>query len=410
MIIRNTLRPFILTLLIGSTAACDTSSSSSDLAANSAARNRGDVSATAWTPLPPAPLVNAEAQAKRDEILGKNALDPNTVKLWWYGVSSYVASIGGHLVLLDAWESVGLHEGIVPIHREDLAAIQPEAIFIGHGHFDHAADTGYIAGRSGAAVIAGQTVCDLARERAVKSGGNMDFPCLVLGGKSSPLPGTVQQIKVFSDLPEIHVLQHIHSAVDPMDLLAGGMPLIFVPEIVTYITNLNTDPQEITDFLQSLTDDGGVGSPNGGTWAYHFRSGDFSLLWHDSAGPISDGKPYASEIQAALDSFPDCVDVEAGAIVGFSEITSELRDARLYVEHSHPKLFIPGHHDAWAPVLGPGATAIEAQWRAELTKLKNPPEVDYLRDPEDYMRVRSYLINDPRWKTTMPGSSCANAL
>ena len=79
MIIKNTLRPFILTLLIGSTAACDSSSSSNDLAANSAARNRGDVSATAWTPLPPAPQVSAEVQAKRDLILGKNALDPSTV-------------------------------------------------------------------------------------------------------------------------------------------------------------------------------------------------------------------------------------------------------------------------------------------------------------------------------------------
>lgn len=406
MIISKAITSSILFLLITSLTACNSTSDSNDLASNSAAKNRGDVNASAWTPLPPSPRVSNEVQAKRDAILGVNALDPKTVKLWWYGVSSYVASIGGHLILLDAWESVGLHEGTVPISREDLAAIQPEAIFIGHGHFDHAADTGYIAGRSGAAVIAGQSVCNLARERAANSRGNMDFPCLVLGSKFDPLPGTVQRVKVFSDLPEVHVLQHIHSAVDPMDLLAGGMPLIFVPEIVTFITNLNTDPQEISGVLQTLTDDGGVGDPDGGTWAYHFRSGDFSLLWHDSAGPISDGKPYASDIQSALNSFPDCVDVEAGAIVGFSEITSELRDARLYVEHSHPKLFIPGHHDAWAPILGPGATAIEAQWRAELAKLKNPPEIDYLRDPEDYMQVRSFQIDVPRWKTAMPGSSC----
>jgi glyoxylase-like metal-dependent hydrolase (beta-lactamase superfamily II) len=110
------------------------------------------------------------------------------------GVSSYVASIGGHLVLLDAWESVGVQEGTTPISREDLAALQAEAIFIGNGHFDHAADTGTVAGRTGAAVIAGQSVCDLARERSFSSVGAIDFPCLVLGSEGIPAPGTGQSI------------------------------------------------------------------------------------------------------------------------------------------------------------------------------------------------------------------------
>ncbi|MGJ8670129.1 MAG: MBL fold metallo-hydrolase [Oceanococcus sp.] len=390
--------------------ACNSASSPDVfISPSTAGKNSGDVEASAWIPLPAARPVAAEVQALRDDILGVDATDPSTVKLWWYGVSSYVAAIGGHLVLLDAWESVGVHADTVPIGREELAALQPEAIFIGHGHFDHAADTGYIAGRSGAAVIAGQTVCDLARERAASSEGLMDFPCLILGGVQDPLPGVVQKVKVFADLPEIHVLQHIHSAADPMDVLSGEMPVVFVPDLVTYISNLNTDPEEIASALQSLSDDGGFGDPDGGTWAYHFRNGDFSLLWHDSAGPIADGNDYAAEIQTALDSFPGCVDVEAGAIVGFGMVSSGLRDSRLYVQHAHPQLFLPGHHDAWAPVIGPGSAALEEQWKAELENLENPPEMDYLRDPDDYMRVRSYHIDDPRWKVPMPGSSCANA-
>lgn len=369
--------------------------------------NRGDVAPSDWVPLPPSTAVSADVQAVRDAILGPHATDPKTVKLWWYGVSSYIASIGGHLVLLDAWESVGLQEGVVPVRREDLAALKPEAIFIGHGHFDHAADTGFIAGRTGAAVVAGQTVCDLARDRALSSGGEKDFPCLVLGSAEQPGPGSTQGIRVFSDVEEVQVLQHVHSAAEPADLLQGGQPVVFVPDLITYITNLNTDPQEIAMFLQSLTDDGGFGQPNGGTWAYHFRVGDFSLLWHDSAGPITNGNPHSAEIQAALDAFPGCVDVEAGAIVGFGMVTSGLRDSRLYVEHSHPQIFVPGHHDAWAPVIGPGAAALEGQWRAELAELENPPELDYMRDPEDYLAVRSYDVDDPRWKIAMPGSSCA---
>ncbi|MGB1580027.1 MAG: MBL fold metallo-hydrolase, partial [Nevskiales bacterium] len=75
--------------------------------------------------------------------------------------------------------------------------------------------------------------------------------------------------------------------------------------------------------------------------------------------------------------------------------------------HAHPKLHLPNHHDAWAPVIGPGAEAYEQQWRAEVASMDNPPEIDYLNDPDDYMVVRSYNVNDARWKAPMPGSSCA---
>ncbi|HSW11796.1 MAG TPA: hypothetical protein VLI06_03080 [Solimonas sp.] len=97
-----------------------------------------------------------------------------------------------------------------------------------------------------------------------------------------------------------------------------------------------------------------------------------------------------------------------GAIVGFGMVTSGLRDSTNYVASAHPQLFLPSHHDAWAPVVGGGAAAYETQWRAALATLPNPPELDYLRDPEDYMKARSFRVDDPRWKTPMPGSRCAS--
>src|SRR5690606_14136955 len=113
------------------------------------------------------------------------------------------------------------------------------------------------------------------------------------------------------------------------------------------------------------------------------------------------------EIQCALATLPGCVDVQIGTIVGFGAITSGLRDVRLYVEHAHPRVSLPNHHDAWAPVIGPGAASYETQWRAALAELEHPPELDYLRDPDDYLRVRSWTVDDPLWKESMPGSSCA---
>jgi hypothetical protein len=352
-----------------------------------------------WTPLP-ATAVSAEAHAVRDAILGPGATDPRYVKLWWYGVSSFVAAIGGHLVLLDAWEIVGAHEDYVPIGREELAALEPEAIFLGHGHFDHAADVGYIAGRSGAVVVGSEEICGTAKNDAAAEGNSANFTCLVTGTMDEPVPGTTQAVKLFADLPEVQILQHVHSAATP-EPQDPGLPFFHVANLVPYLVYLNTDPAEITRFMQTLDD------PQGGAWAYHFRVGDFSLLWHDSAGPINLPQPYAQEIQTALDSFPDCVDVHSGAIVGFNQPFSGLRDPRLYVEHSHPKVTLPSHHDAWAPIVGGGAAAYESQWRQELATLAHPPELDYLRDPQDYLVARVYAVDDPRWVPPTPGSSCA---
>lgn len=360
-----------------------------------------------FTPLPAAPVpVSAEVQAARDRLLGPGATDPAQVKVWWFGVAGFIATIGGHLFLFDAWEIVGAHADYSPVKREDLAAIKPEAILVGHGHFDHAGDLGYVAGRSGALVVGGEATCATAKEQAAEDGNQDKFQCLLLGNATTPEIGTVQQIQLWADVEPITVLRHTHSNQDASDLAAGNLPLIFVPDLLTYLMYPNTDPAETARFVQTLDDESG-NTPPGGTWAYHLKRGDFTLLWHNSAGPIAEGKLKAAEIQCALDSFPACVDVQLGTIVGFGAVTSGLRDVGLYVRHAHPKVQLPNHHDAWAPAVGPGAESYEVQWKAEIASMPNAPELDYLNDPEDYLRVRSYLVDDPRWKTPQPGSSCA---
>jgi hypothetical protein len=142
---------------------------------------------------------------------------------------------------------------------------------------------------------------------------------------------------------------------------------------------------------------------------YQLRVGDFSLLWHDSTGPIGDGEPGGPAIREALAALPDCTDVQAGAIVGFGMVTSGLRDSLDYVDAARPQLSIPSHHDAWAPVVGGGAAAYEAQWRNALSTLPYSPELDYLRDPQDYLVARVYDVDDLRWKRAPDGSRCATA-
>ena len=354
-----------------------------------------------WVPLPPASAVHpsAAALALRADILGPHAADPAYVTLHWTGVSSFVVTLGGHLFLFDAWEVVGIHADYVPIGREELAGLEPEAILIGHGHFDHAADAGYVAGRTGAVVVGSDEICDTAKEDAARDGNEAKFTCLLTGTAESPPPGGAQSVKLWADVEPVTILQHIHSAFTPPSEENEPGPFAPVFDPTPYLENPNLSPQELVRFMETL------GDPQGGTWMYHLRAGDFTLLLGDSAGPIFENEA----VRLALDAFPGCVDVLANAILGFDAPVSGLQDPRLYVEHAHPKLFLPTHADAWAPALSAGQAAYRDELARQLGTLSNPPEVDHLLDPDDYLAERAYRIADPRWVPAQPGSSCARA-
>jgi hypothetical protein len=354
-----------------------------------------------WTPLPPASAVqpSAEALALRAELLGPHAADPAYVTLHWTGVSSFIVTLGGHLFLFDAWEVVGIHADYVPIGREELAALEPEAILIGHGHFDHAADAGYVAGRTGAVVVGSDEICDTAKEDAARDGNEDAFTCVLTGTATDPPPGTLQSVRLWADVEPVTILQHIHSAATPPSDENQFGPFAPVFDPTPYLENPNLSPEELTRFMETL------GDPQGGTWMYHLRAGDFTLLLGDSAGPIFQSEP----VRTALDAFPGCVDVLANAILGFDAPVSGLQDPRLYVEHAHPGVFLPTHADAWAPALSAGQAAYRDELARQLAALPNPPEVDHLVDPGDYLAERAYRIADSRWATPPPGSACATA-
>ena len=355
-----------------------------------------------WQPLPPASEVEVPAAAReaRTRLLGPRSADPRYATLHWTGVSSFVVTFRGHLFLFDAWEIVGIHRDYVPVGREELAALHPEAILLGHGHFDHAADAGYVAGRSGAAVVASDEQCDTVKEDAARDGLAGRFTCLLTGSQADPTPGTLTAVRLFEDVEPITILKNVHSAARPPG--NGNEPDPFLPifDPLPYIENFNGSPEELALFLSTLND------PEGGTRMYHLRAGAFTLLLGDSAGPVFEHPA----VPAALERLPGCVDVMSNAILGFDQPVSGLQDAVAYIAAAHPRVFLPTHADAWAPALSAGQAAYRDELAAELAALPNPPEeVDHLLDPVDYVRERAYRVADPRWREPMPGSSCARA-
>lgn len=355
-----------------------------------------------WEPLPAATevVVSAEAQALREQLLGEHWDDPNHVTLHWIGVSSFVITIGGHLLLFDAWEIIGAVEDYLPIGREELAGLEPEAVLVGHGHFDHAGDLGYVAGLTGATVVGSEEICTVAQQGAEREGVSTDFPCAITGTADTPAPGVAASFTLFSDVEPVTVLQHIHSAATPPGEHNQPDPFVPIMDPQPYIDHLMTNPEELIRFLAQNQE-----SNQGGTWLYHLKDGDFTLVVGNSAGPIFD----TPEVGAALDAFPDCVDVLANAILGFDQPVSGLQDPVLYVAATHPRIFIPTHADAWAPVISAGQAQYADELNADIDAagLAFRPEVDLLVDPQDYLVERAYRVDDPQWSEPVPGSSCA---
>ncbi len=355
-----------------------------------------------FTPLPAASAVGLDAETRqvRDDLLGPTWDDPDLVTLHWFGVSAFVLSYRGHVLLLDAWEIIGANNDYAPIGREELAALQPEAVLIGHGHFDHAGDIGYVSVHSDAVIVGSEEICDEAVVLAEQEGGQAsDVSCAITGTMETPVPGTAQALRLFADTDPVTVLQHIHSAATAPGEDNPPNPQLPIFDPTPYIEYFADDPEELARFIRQQQ-----ASDQGGTWMYHFVADEFTLLWGNSSGPIFTD-PSVGE---ALGSFPGCVDVLSNAILGFDQPVSGLQDPRLYVDAVQPKVYLPQHGDAWVPVISAGQEQYIPTWRAENEALGvGQPATRFLLDPTDYMVPQVFDIRDPRWADETPGSACA---
>ena len=76
-------------------------------------------------------------------------------------------AIGGRVVMLDSYISrpelppQPLDTRYTPVLPKDAADARPEAIFLGHGHGDHADNAAYIAKWSGATIYASAETCQV---------------------------------------------------------------------------------------------------------------------------------------------------------------------------------------------------------------------------------------------------------
>jgi Metallo-beta-lactamase superfamily len=289
----------------------------------------------------------------RQKFFGIENVDVNTgavkkdkVITSWATNATYVTSILGHVVLLDSYISrpelptAPIDRRYAPFLPQDLIDLKPEAIFLGHGHGDHADNAAYIAKWTNAVIYASPETCfamqaDVMRmaadPNAINGGApvipNAD-PVTCVGtvpagsrpGEYDETTGKSRARKLATPLDaQVCVLafKHIHSGTAPVDpsfthttlfdlgdprypgrVITTPTPAVTYPAMYPTLTSF-TPPTNLASAVPGqlntrTTGATGPGLANGGaiTIFYEFivKSGyNFSLAWVNSSGPAKEG-------------------------------------------------------------------------------------------------------------------------
>lgn len=314
----------------------------------------------------------AKTVSARRRFFGADVVDDagrpaaDRVVLSWFGVSGFALAMGGRVVLLDAWIPRGTYSGYVPAEVEDLVALRPSHVLLGHGHFDHAADAPAIAAETGAVVVGTAEHCAQVEGQA---GTTLRTLPVVPAGSPEGTTGRLRIGRV-----RVDAVTHVHSS--PQPPTGESAPVLPSPDLLPCLEHPPT-PADAVDTLSHQADQ------EGGTLAYRLRLGDFSCIWHDSSGPL---RTQAPDAEAELRRWRGA-DVQVGSIQGFGQYTNGLRDPLWYVEAVRPRVFVPAHHDNWQPPASAPAATYEGRLRESLAALPDGgPRLRMLRDPDDYVR------------------------
>jgi L-ascorbate metabolism protein UlaG (beta-lactamase superfamily) len=340
--------------------------------------------ATSLTAVAPADL--AATIRERQRFFGAENVDPRTGALprdevphVWVSVSTFAAALDGHVVLFDAYihKQEDNKRGYVPAVTQDLINLHPEAIILGHGHYDHGQLAGPIAAATGARIVGTQGHCDQASADAGRK-----LPCLPAFGASAKF-GDKKEISVLPGVCTTVVL-HVHSAAEPPDPTRDPTnPAVGTP-----------DPSVILQHPPGPSTTVFAPGDELGTLLYQVRIGHFALTMHDSTGPLKEEAPQVFPVLRSLHP----TDVEVGALVSFNNPTNGMRDSAMYIDALRPDVFVPNHHDFIGGEYG-GADEYKPQLERELLAYKARPEIRFLYDPFDYVRpnVLRYDVDAPRW-------------
>jgi L-ascorbate metabolism protein UlaG (beta-lactamase superfamily) len=281
----------------------------------------------------------------------------------WASNTTYVVSVLGTVLLLDSYinrpelPTTPLDTRRTPILPQDFIDARPEAIFLGHGHGDHADNAAYVAKWLDIPIYASPETCDVMQQDVQRmwadpnlhNGGVKVIPngdpvnCVgpvprnsppgeYTGTLANPTGGTTTIRRITQFDPKICILtfKHVHSGTAPVDASFPHTPLnnlgdpryagrtITTPApAITYPAMFPAGTPFTPPANAALRVPGQIDTTTTGFGGsagiieifYHFvvRKGEnnFTFAWVNSAGPVKEGIGTGSPGLITLQQFQD---------------------------------------------------------------------------------------------------------
>jgi hypothetical protein len=223
----------------------------------------------------------------------------------------------------------------------------------------------------------------------------------------SPVGGRIALVPALSGVCT-QVVKHLHSAFQPPNGQYDVVPNFPDLPSVSSILYHGPGPSSAEPIVDDVTGLQTAGD-EGGSLLWQFSLGAFTLTWNDSSGPLWAAHPEVYELFRHR-LWP--TSVEANAILGFDAPLNGWLDPVLYVKHLQPKVMVPLHHDFLFSYNT--SRTFPQQFKAQEDNVGIPaaqqPRLDWVTDPEDYLRPLAYDPAAPFWRTSgaigRPASPC----
>src|SRR5437764_10482883 len=273
-----------------------------------------------------------------ENVDDKGRVDKDKVIFSWATNTTHVSSVLGRVILLDSYihrpelPTAPLDKRRTPILPQDFVDVRPEAIFLGHGHGDHADNAAFVAKWTGATIYSSPETCDVMQQDVTRmfndpnaiNGGVKIIPdgnpvnCVGVVPRGSR-PGEYDEAsdkamarRIGALDPQVCILafKFIHSGTAPVDTSFAHTPLANLgdPRYAGVTIGTTVYPAMFptgTSFIpttppvpgQMDTRTTGFGSPPGNpagaieiVYQFVLRSGNkFAFFWANSAGPAAEG-------------------------------------------------------------------------------------------------------------------------
>src|SRR5438067_3043022 len=278
-------------------------------------------------------------------------VDKQKVVFSWITNASVAASVNGRVVLLDSYvHRAETAPGRTPFVVEDLVALNPEAIFLGHGHFDHADNAAFIAGNLDIPIYASAETCIAMQTDATNLFNAGRIPVNVVDCRevtsSGSTPGTeIVKIGQLEPIACITAFRHLHSTTTPLETAFPIVPVLNIAD--------PRDPQMYPPGTPHSFTTSGVGGGGPISIFYQFvMRGDnrFTFAWHNTTGALKEGcgldkcwGPAVGQLLTKVMKSLTPTDVELGSMVSLGYPVNGMRDVILYQQALLPKVYIPIH-------------------------------------------------------------------